>query len=36
MEIKANDGVIFSEENEQEAIGSFEIAPSSLFIAYQK
>ncbi|WAM35892.1 type I pullulanase [Caldicellulosiruptor acetigenus] len=34
--IKANDGVVFLEENEQEAIGSFEIAPISLFIAYQK
>lgn len=34
--IKANDGVIFEDDKEQEAIGSFEIAPVSLFIAYQK
>lgn len=34
--VKANDGIVFPDSFEKEAIGSFEIAPVSLFIAYQK
>jgi len=34
--IKANDGIVFPDSSEKEAISSFEIAPVSILIAYQK